>query len=316
MKKLLYLMILILPVSLFLAGCGSKDQNNGVKKDENRLVVYTTVYPLQYITEEIGKEFVQVETIYPPGADTHNFEPTQKDMMKLADSDLFIYIGLGMEGFADKVEKTLKREDVTLLPAGEKIQFEDTANEEEANPSEDEHDHGDIDPHVWLDPIYTKDLAKAVKDELVKKLPEQKDLFEKNYAQLTEKLDDLNTEFESTLAKSKDSEIIVSHAAYGYWEKRYGIKQISISGISPSDEPDQKELTKIVNTIKDHNIKYIFFEQNVNSKLAQVIQEEIDGESLILHNLSVLTDEDISKKRDYFSIMEDNLNALEKALND
>ena len=81
---------------------------------------------MQYFTERIGGNEVQVKTIYPPGSDEHTFEPSQKDMMKLADSDLFIYVGLGLEGFVEKTKSTLKSEKVTLLAAGEHIHIEES----------------------------------------------------------------------------------------------------------------------------------------------------------------------------------------------
>jgi len=113
---------------------------------------------------------------------------------------------------------------------------------------------------------------------------------------------------------AKHKEIIVSHAAYGYWEKRYGIKQLSISGLSSSSEPTQRELKQIIKTAQENDLNYVFLEQNVSTKLAEVVRKEIKAEPLYLHNLSVLTDADIKNKRTYFSIMNDNLKALETAL--
>ena len=80
-----------------------------------KLSVYTTVYPLQYFAERIGGNHVDVKSIYPPGADEHTFEPTQKDMIALADSDLFFYIGLGLEGFVENAEKTMKGQHVKMV---------------------------------------------------------------------------------------------------------------------------------------------------------------------------------------------------------
>ena len=123
MKRLILLLSFLLPISLFLAGVGNrKKKTNG--DSDNQLTVYTTVYPLQYFTEVIGGNAVHVETIYPPGSDEHTFDPSQKDMMKLADSDLFIYVGLGLEGFVEKAKSTLKDENVTLLEAGGNIHIE------------------------------------------------------------------------------------------------------------------------------------------------------------------------------------------------
>ncbi|WP_019154944.1 metal ABC transporter solute-binding protein, Zn/Mn family [Robertmurraya massiliosenegalensis] len=317
-KKIsLFIMLFI----LVLAGCGSKEKNSNANQENEKLHIYTTVYPLQYFAEEIGKEYVTVDTIYPPGADEHTFEPSQKDMIELAKSDLFIYVGLGLEGFVNKAKQTLENENVTLVAAGEHIHFDEDSHEEDtyehAHEEEEHHDdghnHGDIDPHVWIDPLYAKELAEAIKDELVTQLPEHKVQLETNYNALAEQLDELNNQFVSLVDQAEHKEMIVSHAAYGYWEKRYGIKQISISGISSSNEPTQKQLKEIISEAKEHQLNHIFFEQNVSSKLAEIVQDELQAEPLFLHNLSVLTDNDIKENKTYFSIMEDNLKALETA---
>ncbi|TKC15908.1 metal ABC transporter solute-binding protein, Zn/Mn family [Robertmurraya kyonggiensis] len=329
MRKIIITVLLL--ASIALTGCDSGNSADNQKDTDGKLHIATTVYPLQYFAEEIGNEFVTVDTIYPPGSDEHTYEPSQKDMINLADSDLFIYVGLGLEGFVENAKETLKDEGVILLEAGKDLDVETEEHAEEATHEEDEHadeheheeeaehshdghDHGDIDPHVWVDPLYAKGLAEAIKNELVAQLPEHKEEIEKNYSALASQLDSLNTQFETITQNAKVKEFIVSHAAYGYWEKRYGIEQLSISGMSSSDEPTQKELKEIISTAKEHNLRYIFFEQNVSSKLADIVQEEMNAEPLVLHNLSVLTEDDIQKERTYFSIMEDNLKALETGL--
>jgi zinc transport system substrate-binding protein len=316
MKRLKLLISFLLPISLFLAGCGGTQGKESKEKVlDNQLMVYTTVYPLQYFTEAIGGNAVHVETVYPPGSDEHTFDPSQKDMMKLADSDLFIYVGLGLEGFVEKAKGSLESEKVTFHEAGKDIHIEgnETSHTEE-HAAEDDHNHGDIDPHVWLDPIYSKELAASIKEALINQIPENEEIFNQNYDALVQKLDTLNNDFSEVISQAEQPEIIVSHAAFGYWESRYGLKQISISGLSTSNEPSQKELESIVLTAKEHNTKYIFFEQNVSSKLTEIVQGEIGAEPLYLHNLAVLTSEDIDNGRDYFSIMNDNLQSLKKAL--
>lgn len=330
MKKLLLFLSFLLTVSLFLGGCGENES----KKTEARgkLSIYTTVYPLQFFTQQIGGDAVEVETIYPPGADEHTFDPSQKDMIKLADADLFIYVGLGLEGFVEKTKKSMKEEKVTFLAAGEHIEFENAEakhadeedtedehaqNEAESGNAEGEehgHIHSDIDPHVWIDPVYSTQMAEAIKDELIKQMPEKEDQFIKNYNTLKLKLSQIDDKFIDIGNEAKGQKILVSHAAFGYWEKRYGIEQISIAGLSTSSEPSQKDLAKVVDTAKEYNLNYIFFEQNVSSRLTETVQKEIGAEALILHNLSTLTDEDIKNNEDYYTLMQHNIDVLKKAL--
>jgi zinc transport system substrate-binding protein len=322
MKKTAFILSLFIIISTFLSGCGQEAADTN-KNDDNLLQVYTTVYPLQYFAEQIGGEYVSVESIYPPGADEHTFEPSQKDMMELADADLFLYVGLGLEGFVDKAGKTLENEDVKMVPVGEELNLdeaeaghEDEAADEHDSHEEDEHGHGDFDPHVWLDPNYANELALAIKEQLSEQVPEHKDVFEKNYAELSEQLKELDQQFAEVIGSAKRKEIIVSHSAYSYWEKRYGIEQISISGQSTTNEPTQKELKNLISHAKEENIKYVLNEQNFDSKLAKMVQGEIGAKLLTLHNLSVLTDDNIKNDETYFTLMTKNIAILEKALNE
>lgn len=318
MKK--YFVFMLAAVMLLLAAC-SNDEST--KETHNQIKIYTTVYPLEYFAKQIGGEYVDVSSIYPPGSNEHTFEPTQKDMISLADADLFFYIGLGLEGFVDNAKKTLEIEHVKFVAVADQIDEEKLhtstghSHEEaaEEHEHEHEHEHGEVDPHVWLSPTISKDLAFTIKNELVKLLPEQEETFNQNYEELAKRLDELDQQFQELANNATKKTFFVSHASFGYIAGNYGLTQVPIAGLNSQSEPSQKELAKIVDLAKKYDIKYILFEQNVSSKLTSVIQEEIGAESLMLHNLSVLTEEDIQNKEDYFTLMEKNIQTLEKALN-
>ncbi|ATP41529.1 adhesin [Solibacillus sp. R5-41] len=305
--------------ALLLTACSADDSatpNN--QPTENQLSVYTTVYPLQYFTERIGGEFVQVSSIYPVGANEHTFEPTQKDMMALADADLFFYIGLGLEGFVENAQKSLSKEDVKFVATAKNVTEEQldisTGHQHEEGEGDEDHGHHEIDAHVWLSPIISQELARSIKNELVAALPEQEAVFNKNYEQLVGELNDLNSELESKAAATSKKTFFVSHAAFGYLAGHYGLTQVPVAGLNSQSEPSQKELTAIVDLAKQENIHYIFFEQNVSSNLTKIIQKELGAETLILHNLSVLTKEDVANNENYFTLMRKNMDALTKAL--
>lgn len=316
MKKTLSFIVLAL-TAILLAACGNDDSKSTNSSD--KVSIYTTVYPLQYFAEQIGGKHVEVSSIYPPGTNEHTFEPTQQDMMKLADSDLFFYIGLGLEGFVDNAKKTLANENVSMIETThgideEKLHASTATHEHEHEHEEGDHHHGDVDPHVWLSPVISQDLALSIKNELVKKDAKHKADYEKNYDALVKNLQQLDNDYKTMAKDAETKEFYVSHAAFGYIAGTYGLKQVSVAGLNSQDEPSQKELTQIVAQAKKDNIQYILFEQNVSSKLAAVIQNDIGAKDLTAHNLSVLTKEDIAAKRDYFSIMEDNLETFKTAL--
>lgn len=314
MRNLIFLSLLAM--TLLLTACTNNESN---QEKSNEIDIYTTVYPLQYFAKQIGGDYVNVSSIYPPGANEHTFEPTQKDMIALADADVFFYIGLGLESFVENAKKSLANERVIFVPVAEKIDEQklqtSVGHSHEEHEHEHDHHHGDVDPHVWLSPTISKDIALTIKNELVNLLPEQENTFNTNYEQLVKRLDELDQQYKDLASHASSKTFFVSHAAFGYIAGNYGLTQIPVAGLNSQSEPSQKELAEIVALAKKHQIKYILFEQNVSSKLASVIQQEIGAESLILHNLSVLTEEDIQNNEDYFTLMKKNLKTLEKALN-
>nr|WP_245676777.1 zinc ABC transporter substrate-binding protein [Bacillus solimangrovi] len=329
---------------IFLSGCANNDseQQEQQSTSEDHLEIYTTLFPFEDFAKKIGGTYVTVESIIPPGSDAHNYEPTTQTMIQLADADLFIYSNDDMETYAKSMAESLKAEQVTVLQASEGInllehghedqgdkttedQHEDNEHEEnhtesvenEENHTEDDehaHEEYDKDPHVWLDPTLSIQLANNIKEQLIELKPEASETFNKNFEQLKLQLLELDSQFHKLTDTTNKRKILVSHAAYGYWEQAYGIEQISITGLSPTNEPSQRQLETIIETAKQNDLQYIIFEQNVKPKIANIIKDELGAETLQLHNLSVRTDEEISNDEDYFSIMEKNLNTLEQAL--
>ncbi|USY50368.1 zinc ABC transporter substrate-binding protein [Bacillus altitudinis] len=321
MKKIFFILTAAL-LAVGLAACSSSAGTNASKgKADGKLTIYTTIFPIQNFTEKIGGSHVNAQSVYPANADAHSFEPSSKTMVEMAEGDAFIYSGTGAEAFADKTASTLKDQGVKTVKAAEGIKLLSTQEEhaheegEDHDHDHDGHDHGDKDPHAWLDPVYAQQMAKNIKDTLVSLDPDHKDEYTKNYESLKKELQSLDQEFKTTLSKAKHKEILVSHAAYGYWEKRYGIEQISVLGLSASEEPSQKQLENIVQQAEKHHIKYVIFENNVSSKVSDTIRSEIGAKSLTLKNLESITEDDAKNGESYVSLMKQNLNTLKTALN-
>lgn len=316
--KTLKAFLVFLVIGIVTVGCAPAEQSENDESAER--TVYTSLYPLQYIVEEVGGETIQVKSVFPPGADAHTYEPSSKDMTAIADSDAFIYLGAGMEAFAETAASALESQEIARIELGQHEELFHTENGEE--PSDEAHahdhhghDHGDHNPHIWIDPLRMLEMAAVIKEEMISLNPEHETLYTENYAALKQDLEDMHDAYESVLADKSNKRILVSHAAFGYWESRYGIEQISIHGLSTSNEPSQKELTEIIHTAEEYNMEYIIFEQNISTRVAEIIQEQINAEALVIHNLSVLTDEDIEANEDYLSLMEKNLEVLDQATN-
>ncbi|MFX3675055.1 MAG: metal ABC transporter solute-binding protein, Zn/Mn family [Paenisporosarcina sp.] len=327
MKKI-FLISLVTSLVLLTVACGANNTSETKKPDG--LTIYTTVYPLTYFTERIGGKLVNVKSVYSAGANEHTFEPTQKDMMALADADLFFYIGLGLEGFVDNAKKTLGNEKVTMVATADAVSDDDLAISEGHNEHSDEegtkdehaheeeshdgHDHGDVDPHVWISPQISMKLASSIKNSLIDKDPENEAIYLENYNALVKELEGLDAEFQEMADASKNKTFFVSHAAFGYLAGTYGLEQVAVSGLNSQDEPSQKELSELIKFAKTKHIHTILFEQNVSSNLTKIIQNEIGADALTIHNLGVLTQKDIDHEETYFTLMEQNLETLRKAL--
>ncbi|WP_347552595.1 zinc ABC transporter substrate-binding protein [Pseudalkalibacillus hwajinpoensis] len=319
MMKRYFKIALLLPIATFLLAACAPDQSDS--DTEGKLVIYTTLYPLEYFTERIGGDEVKTESIIPPGSDAHSFEPTTKTMTELAEADLFIYNGAGMEGFAEAAKETLQNEDVTVMEASEGIHFEESEEEHEeheghAEESHEGHEHGDINPHVWIDPLLAIQQAENIKSEMIDLAPEKKETFEANFASLKEDLYALDQSFKEMVEAAPEKEFLISHDAYSYWETRYGLEQLSVSGLSPAQEPTQKQLEDIIQTAEDHDLSYMIFEQNATPKPAKAVQRELGFETLRIHNLSVLTEEDVANNETYLTLMEKNIETMKKALSE
>ncbi|MGO4887030.1 metal ABC transporter substrate-binding protein [Anaerobacillus sp. MEB173] len=330
-------------------GTGTETVDENLAEVVEPLKIYTTIFPLEDFTNKIGGEYVNVMNVVPVGADAHTFEPTAKTMVEVAEADAFIYNGAGIEGFADALINSVENEKVEIVKASEGVAFTDYVHDDshgedenahddhahedddhahedddhgheqddEHSHKEDEHDdheHGDLDPHVWLDPILAITLAENIKEVLVDLMPEAAEEFEANFIEVKEELEALDAEFQEMASEVSHDTFLVSHAAYGYWTERYGIKQIGISGLSPTNEPSQKQLQEIIKYAEEYGINYVFFEQNVSSKVAEVVKGEIGAEALRIHNLEAVTQEDIDNQEDYFSLMRKNIEALRTAL--
>lgn len=321
---------------MFLVGCGGNENSSEsvepfVEK-EGPLEVYTTIFPLFDFTKRIGGEFVNVTSLIPVGADTHTYEPTSKTMVEVSNSDLYIYNGVGIEGFANKIEKVLRKENVKILEAShgiELIAFDDDHDHHGHffstvknkvlgffgfDVEDDHHHHGEEDPHVWLDPIRAIEVARNIKEALIELKPSQKDEFEANFLLLEADLIALDELYQNTLSNLKRDTFVVSHAGYGYWTDRYGVKQVGISGVSPTNEPSIKQIQDIIDFITETNINYIIFEQNIPTNIAESVREQVGAEILWLHNLEALVQDDVTNNEDYFSLMVRNLETLKIAL--
>ncbi|KJS80779.1 MAG: hypothetical protein JM58_18310 [Peptococcaceae bacterium BICA1-8] len=284
---------------------------------ENKLVVKTTSYPLYFFTEKIVGDKLDIQCIIPPGVEPHSWEPTPGDLVKLEKTDLLIYNGAGLEEWIIEITNILENKRLILVDASiglNLIQYEEDEHEH-SDELISSHDQEEYDPHIWLDPVNSQKIVINILEAIIKIDSHNKEFFEANAHQLVLDLQELDETYRKELKETKRKEFVVNHAAFGYLANRYGLNQIAVMGINPHIEPTPRKLAELVNLLREHNLKYVFTETMVSSRVAEVLAYETGLSTRVLNPLGNLTKDDILAGKDYFTIMHENLFLLKEALN-
>lgn len=308
MKK--YFSLLVVMLVMLLSACGSADTD----KKEGKLKVYTTVFPYKSIIEQIGGSHVEVQSIYTKGVDIHTFEPTQKDSLRVAKSDIFIYSGKDLDPIGAKIANIAKDKTKVVSLLDEVKESDLLAGESHEHEDEHEgHNHGAHDPHVWLDPVLNKSFAKTIRDELVANDKKHKKTYEENYNKLIKDLDGIDNKLKDITKNKKHDTVYISHDSLGYLAHRYGFEQEGVSGMN-NEEPSQNDIINMINNIEKSKASVILYEQNIPSKTTDIIKNKTNAKTAKFHNMAVLTKDD-KENITYQQLMEDNIKAIDEALN-
>jgi zinc transport system substrate-binding protein len=242
-------------------------------KAPESLQVMVSIAPYIDIVQKIGKDHVEVLLVVPQGADSHNFEPTLRQIQQAAKSKIWFTIG---EAFEKKMQDSLQEENKELvicdLRQGLHLHHESCA-----------HHAGGLDPHIWMSPHLMLIQAETIKSALEKALPLYKEEFEKNLHALQEELKALDEKMKKLFANTSLT-VLVAHPAYGYFCSDYGIKQLAIE--HEGKDPTAKQLTQLLKTVKKLQIKKIFVQNQYSHKGAELIAQEIGAKIVVLNPYS------------------------------
>lgn len=310
-------LFLVSVLALFLvSGCEEKNPS-----------IATTVYPVQYLVERIGGDDVTVSNI------TENtmiqraqIKSSFQDILK--DSDALFYIG-GLEPYMDLYVDDIRDTGVDMVDLATKsaiYKFERytsttidgiTAGTEGPYYEGEEFanlDTYDADPMLWMDPVAMTSMASDIRDYLVQKYPQYKDIFDENYDALKLDLARLEADFQAIPDGKMNISFVSMTPSFGNWQKSYGIKVYPITLSKYGALPTSDQLAAMKKRIKSDHVRYIAIEQNLSEDMEKLQQQLIDELALIpvnLNNLSSISSEDKKASKDYLTIMYDNLKALE-----
>lgn len=292
---------------LLLVACGLQTESK--KKD---IQIVTTFYPVYEFTKQVVGQEADVSLLVKAGTEPHDFEPSAKNIADIQGADVFVYENENMETWVPDVLKSVDSKKIQVIKATEGMLLLPGGEEEEEHEEGEEGHHHAYDPHVWLSPERAISLVERIRDGLVAKYPEKKAVFEKNATTYLAKLQALHASYQASLSIAKQKYFVTQHSAFSYLALDYGLKQVSITGVSADQEPTPSRLAALTKYIKQYGIQYIYFEENASKAVAETLSKETGVELAVLNPLESLTEEAINNGADYISVMEDNLKALEK----
>jgi zinc transport system substrate-binding protein len=275
------LLLLGIVATAAASGCGA----GGEEEDAGgRPSVVAGFYPLAFAAAEIGGEGVEVENVTPPGVEPHDLELSARDVQRIQEADLVLYLG---GGFQPAVQEA-------ALGSGNPVDLLDALDLRAGG-----------DPHVWLDPLRYAEVAVRIGRLLAAE--EAADAF-------AARLEELDRDLREGLADCERRTIVTSHEAFGYLAERYGLEQVAVTGLEPEAEPAPRDLERVIAAVRDTGATTVFVETLASPELAETVAREAGATVATLDPLEGLDETALAAGEDYFSVMRDNLAALREAL--
>jgi zinc transport system substrate-binding protein len=295
-------LIFVVSVAAVLSACSS----DGDTQPTGSLEVITTIYPVTYFSERVGGDLVKVTSLIRPGIEAHDFEPTPGDIRAISAADVLVYVNPAFEQWISAAVDA-SGGDVIVAETAPDAQSTDSA-------TDDGHDHGGIDPHVWLDPLEAIEQVRVIETAFARADPYGADVYRQNADALVAELEQLDREFTAGLSSCTLDEIVVSHEAYGHLAERYELHQAALAGLSAEFESTPQKISAVISEMRARGIEYILQEPIVSDALAKTVAAESGAVILPLTPLESLTDESIAAGDTYFTQMRANLESLRIAL--
>ncbi len=239
--------------------------------DKIKVTTFSTI--LTALAQAVGGDQIEVTGLVRAGVDPHEYEPTPADLKQVGDSQLVLASGKHMEGYLTKLKESAGTKG-DLVQVGDKFPSLKMKVEE----GEKATVVGGMieDPHWWHSIANMEKATQVVRDELIKLDPAGKAEYDKNAAAYIAKLEALRSWVKHKVAElPRDSrKLVTSHDAFQYFARENGFTIYSIEGVSTEDEPSNKKVSDIIDTIRKQGVKAIFFENIENPKVTKEITRE------------------------------------------
>ena len=322
MKKFTAIILAALFVMPLFAGCAAH------KKYGSKLVITAAAFPeydwIRVLTA--GNDNIELNLLLDTGVDLHSYQPTAPDIVKIADSDVFVYVGGESESWTDKLVKSSQNKDlICISPLSELGEMAKLAEEAEGmqhneeGEEEKEEEEEEYDEHIWLSLKNAAYLCSQTAKKLCEIDPQNKDLYENNLSAYKEKLGKLDKEYEEAVASAKTKTLIFADRfPFRYLVDDYGLSYYAaFSGCSAESEASFETIVFLANKIDELGLETVVKIETSDGKLAETVKNSTKSKNqktVTLNSLQSVTLEMANGGTTYISVMEKNLEALKEAL--
>ena len=276
----------------------SIENSKNVSNSSHKLVVISSILPIDEFVKKVGGEMIESSLIIPAGIEPHEFDPTINQIQTISSAEVLVYNGLGIENWLTKIDPPHKIDASNGLNAS----YSDRRNMT-------------LDPHVWLDPMLAKKQVENIRNGLISIDPSNKDTYSSNAKSFLTELDNLDKAIREQLESCKKKDFISFHNSFSYFAKRYGLTQHSISESGPEAEVTPARLAEIINVAKNLGINVIYTEELMDPRYAQVIAQEIpNSRVLVLSPIEGLTKSEQISGIGYIDKMHEDIKNLSMGL--
>ncbi len=292
---------LAIAAMMIFAGCASQAPQ---PQAGGKLRVVASFYPMYEFSKAVGGERANVSSLIPPGVSPHEFEASPSAIKQLAEADVFVMNGGGLENWAPNMLEGVANPKLVVADAGKGVQLVS---------SEDADEPGN-DPHLWLDPAIAKQQVENIRAAFTEADPDGAEYYAANAKAYDAKLDALDGSFRELLPTCRKKDILITHATLAYFCKEYGCNQIPVEGVNEEGEPSPADLASIVVQAREKNVTAVYFESLISPKSAETLASEIGAKALVFNTAHGITPEQEAQGESYLTLMRENLAVISEGL--
>ena len=288
-----------------LVSCGTPQKSDG-NSDQSKLNVVATFLPITLFTEAVAGECATVTALIPPNLGPHDFQATPSDIAALSNASVLVKHGLGMEYFLDKLTASAENDSLKVIDTSRGVAVIESDEEKKDG------DHGEVNPHIWLDPLRAVQQVENIRDGLVNADPGCTDGYTQRAAAYTEKLKGLNTTFANQLKPFRGQTFIAFHDFAPYFAERYDLRAEFVVDV-PEMNPTPADLQRVSNLVEESQLKALLSEPQEGDRSFNALAEDL-GVNVVTFDPLETGSEEASKQPDtYFKVMDRNVAALIKS---